>query len=90
MAVRGREPAPITSKTESGAARITRRVAESFFDANQLIVFGEPVGPGKRACLDLTAIGGDGEIGDCSILGLARTVRQDRRVAGSMRPLHRF
>jgi hypothetical protein len=38
--------------------------AQLFLDADQLVVFGEPVGARQRAGLDLAAIGRDGEIGD--------------------------
>ena len=39
---------------------------------------------GRRAGLDLAAVGGDGEVGDGRVLGLARPVRHDRGVAGAV------
>src|SRR5690606_14077748 len=61
------------------------RVAELFFDPDQLVVLGEPVGASERAGLDLTAIGGDGEVGDRCVLGFARAVAHHRRIACAMR-----
>ena len=55
-------------------------LAEHRLDAQQLVVLGDSVGAGRRAGLDLAAVGGDGEVGDGDVLGLARAVRHDRRV----------
>src|SRR5580658_10058660 len=67
------------------APGIARRAAEALLDANQLIVFGKPVGARQRAGLDLPAIGRDREVGDRRILGLARAVRDHRAIAGAPR-----
>ena len=71
------------------AAADTRRIAELLLDADQLVVFRQPVGAGQRAGLDLTAIGGDRQIGDGRVLGLARAVRHHRGVARPVRDLDR-
>jgi hypothetical protein len=44
---------------DDSASGIARRGAELFFDPNQLVIFGETIGPRQRAGLDLPAIGGD-------------------------------
>src|SRR5258707_8412011 len=54
---------------------MARGGAEQLLDADELVVLGEPVGARERAGLDLPAIGGDGEVGDGRVLGLARAVR---------------
>jgi hypothetical protein len=54
--------------------------ADIFLDADQLVVLGQPVRARQRAGLDLAAVGGDREVGDGRILGLARAVRHHRRV----------
>ena len=54
----------------------------------QLIIFGHAVGAGERAGLDLPAIGGDGEVGDGRVLGLAGAVRHHRGIAGLLRHAH--
>src|SRR5438876_11132969 len=51
-------------------------------DADELVVLGETVGARQRPRLDLSAIGGNGEIGDRRILGLARAMRDHRRIGG--------
>src|SRR5215216_4733884 len=49
---------------EHGAAGIAGRFAEALLDADQLVVFGEAIGAGQRAGLDLSAIGRHREVGD--------------------------
>ena len=60
------------------------RLAELLLDAQQLVVLGDPVGPGRGAGLDLAAVGGHGQVGDGGVLGLPRAVRHHAgvRVAG--------
>ena len=67
---------------EGGAAGEARGGAELFLDAQQLVVFGDAVGAGGGAGLDLARAHGDGEIGDEGIFGFAGAVRDDRGVAG--------
>src|ERR1035438_10430149 len=50
---------PLTTRLQGFAAGVFRLRAELFLDAQQLIVFRGAVGAGKRAGLDLPAIGGD-------------------------------
>src|SRR5579864_4067290 len=66
-------------------AGVARLGAELLFDAQQLVVLGQPVGTRQRAGLDLAAVGGDGEIGDSGVLGLARAMRHHGAVAGMAR-----
>ena len=69
-------------------ARELRGVAQSLFDAQQLIVFRDAVGAAGRSGLDLARVGGHREIGNERIFGLARTMRNHRRVAVLERHLH--
>ena len=62
--------------------------AELFFDAQQLVVFADAVGPARRSGLDLAGGRADREIGDRRVLGFAGAVRDDRRVAGVARHAH--
>ena len=71
---------PLLLRSERGAAGEARGRAELFLDAQKLIVFGDAVGAGGRAGLDLAGAHGDDEIGDEGVLGLAGAVRNDRRV----------
>ena len=57
-----------------------RRVAQLFFDPQQLVVLGDAVGARCRTGLDLPSSGRHGQIRDERIFGLARAVRDDRRV----------
>src|SRR6185437_574355 len=62
----------IALSPQHGASGIYGRSAELLLDADQLVVFGQPVGARQRPGLDLPAIRRDREIGDRRILGLAR------------------
>src|SRR6186713_1834782 len=62
-----------------------RRVAQLLLDAQKLIVFRDALAAGGRAALDLTRVHRDDEVGDRGVLGLARAVREHRRVAGAVR-----
>src|SRR5437763_1546539 len=59
---------------------VARGVAEVVLDAQQLVVLRDAIGSGRRAGLDLAAVGGDREVGDRRVLALARAVRHHRRV----------
>src|SRR5215207_9249144 len=63
---------------EAGEAR---GVAQVFLDAEELVVLGDAVCARERARLDLAGVGGDREVGDEGVLGLARAVRDDDRAA---------
>src|SRR3954471_425350 len=69
---------------EGGTAGVDRRLAEFLLDPEQLIVFGDPLAAGRRSGLDLSGVGGDGQVRDCGVLGLAGAVGQDRRVAAAL------
>ena len=56
-------------------------------DQQQSVVFRHAVRAAQRAGLDLPAIGGDGEVGDGRVLGLAGAVRHHGGVAGLARDL---
>src|SRR5262245_65736456 len=74
---------------ERGAPAIERGGAQLLLDAEELVVLGDAVGARERADLDLAAVGGDGEVGDGCILGLAGAVRQDGAIARLVRQLDR-
>ena len=80
---------PASDRREGVAAAVGRGLAELLLDAQQLVVLGDPVAAGRRAGLDLAAVGGDGEVGDGGVLGLARAVRHHRGVAAAVRQLDR-
>src|SRR5688572_19625714 len=47
------------------------QLGQLLFDAQQLVVLGDAVGPAQRAGLDLGGGGGHGDVGDGRVLGLA-------------------
>ena len=56
-------------------------LAELFLDAEELVVLGDAVGAAGRAGLDLAGAGGDREVGDEGVFGLAGAVADDGGVA---------
>src|SRR2546430_8899162 len=62
-------------------AGIFRLLAELLLDAQELVVLGGAVGACQRAGFDLAAIGGDREVGDGGVFGLAGTVRHHGGIA---------
>src|SRR5262249_8663719 len=77
---------PVSSQcAQRRFSRVTSLRSELFFDSQELVVFRPPVGAARRAGLDLAGAGGDGEVGDRRIFGLAGPVRDDARVAGLAR-----
>src|SRR4029079_12041318 len=87
-------PTRLTSDGRSDAIeRATRKLAgapELLFDAEELVVLRDPVRTTGRPGLDLPCPGGDGEIGDERILGLARSVRDHRQISRRSRHLDRL
>src|SRR3546814_18613879 len=83
---------PISSllSGKDAISRICGRGAQFFLDADELVVLCQPVRPGERAGLDLSAVGGDGKIGNGRILRLARPLRHHRRIPRAMRRLDRL
>src|SRR3954468_18769820 len=79
--------AGLCNRLQCRLAAVERLLAELLLDAQELVVFGGAVGACKGAGLDLTAIGGDREVGDGGILGFAGAVRHHRGVAGLVRHL---
>ena len=63
---------------------------ELFFDAQELIVFADPVGAAGGTGLDLSGIERDGQVRDERIFGFSGTMGHDARVAGLMRGQYRF
>src|ERR1700676_3934536 len=59
---------------QRGPSRVFRLSAEFLLDAQQLVVLRGAVGAGQRSGLDLSTVGGDREVGDGGVLGLAGTV----------------
>ena len=80
---------PTYSRPQHAPARIARLVAQLLLDADQLVVLGEPVGARQRAGLDLAGVGGDRDVGDGGVLGLAGAVRDDGRVGRRAAPWRR-
>ena len=82
--VRANGPAPcrwrlvVRQRFAAGEAGLC---AEGFLDAQELVVFGDAVGAGGGAGLDLAGAHGDDEIGDEGVFGFAGAVRNDGRVA---------
>ena len=58
-------------------AAVDGAVAEFFFDAEELVVFGHAVGAGGGAGFDLAAVGGDGDVGDGGVFGFAAAMGED-------------
>ena len=56
-------------------------IAQLFLDAEELVVFCDPVGAAHGAGLDLAAVGGDGEVGDGAVLCFTGAVAEDGGVA---------
>ena len=54
---------------------------EFFLDAEELVVLGHTVGTACRTGLDLSGVGSYGDVGDGSVLGFARAVRDNCGVA---------
>ena len=52
-------------------AAVSCQIAEHFFNAQQLVVFANTVGSGKRTGLDLSGVGRDSNVGDGGIFGFA-------------------
>src|SRR5690606_25707030 len=65
---------PRLGRADRAAAREQGLVAELFFDAQELVVLGHAVRARQRAGLDLAAVGGDRQVGDGGVFGLARAV----------------
>ena len=59
---------------------VDRVVTKFLFDAEELVVFGDPVGAAEGTSLDLAGIRGDGDVRDRGVLGLARAMADDGRV----------
>ena len=71
----------LNQRARAASAAVGGGLAEIGFDAQQLVVLGDTVGPGGGAGLDLAAVRRHGEIGDRGVLGLATTVAHHRRIA---------
>jgi hypothetical protein len=66
---------------ERARGRVDAAGAELLLDRAAAVVLGDAVRARRRAGLDLAGVGGDREVGDRGVLGLARAVRDDRDVA---------
>jgi len=63
---------------EGAHTRVAGGGAELLLDAQQPVVFGDPLAACRRAALDLTGVRGDDEVGDRRVLCLAAAVADDR------------
>src|SRR5207249_3775115 len=68
--------------------REDRAFSKRLFDPQELVVLADAIGAARRAGLDLSGAGADGEVGDRRILRLTRSVRDDRAVVGVGGHLH--
>ena len=65
-------------------------VTKFLLDADELVVLSQAVCAAHRTSLDLTRVGSNGDVRDCGILSLARTVRSYRGIAMTMSHLDSF
>ena len=65
--------------TNRGSSGVAPARTQFFLDPEQLVVFRDAVGPARRAGLDLTDAGRNGQVGDRGVLGLTGSVRDDAR-----------
>src|SRR5690606_14797274 len=72
---------------EGAPTGVARGVVELLLDAQQLVVFRDPLRTRRSTGLDLSAVGGHGEVGDRDVLGLARAVAHHAAVAVAVRQL---
>src|SRR5688500_5463344 len=72
------------------AARVPRPRSELLLDPEQLVVLGHSVRTRQRAGLDLGRRRADRDVRDRRVLGLAGTMRYDRRVSGPGRHVDRL
>ena len=70
---------------ECATARIACVGTKLTLDPHEAVVFGGAIGPRKGAGLDLSALGGNSEIGDRCIFGFAGAMRHHHGVAGLVR-----
>src|SRR5205085_1157209 len=75
--------------TDGAAAGESRRGSEFLFDTEQLVVFGDAIGPARRTGFNLPRGGADCEVRDGGVLGLARTMRNNGAVVRVLRHFHR-
>lgn len=79
-----------TEAREGGTASVNSCIAEFFFDAQKLVVLGNALGTSRCASLDLTGVGGNCEVSNGDVFGLAGTVRGHRTVAVTVCFLNRI
>src|ERR1700749_4417897 len=80
---------PQKSGFQDAAPRIDSLVAQQLLDAQELVVFGEPIGTRERAGLDLPAIRRHREIGDGGIFRPTVPVRHHRAIGIAVRGVDR-
>src|SRR6185437_3309244 len=68
---------------------VGRRVTEQLLDPEQLVVLCDPLAACGGAGLDLAAVGGDGQVRDRSVVGLAGAVADHAAEPGPVRQAHR-
>src|ERR1700733_8004420 len=74
---------------ERGRARVAGRVGEVLLDTQQLVVLGHPLAARRGAGLDLAGVGGDGQVGDERVVGLAGAVADHAGETGAVREVDR-
>lgn len=81
---------PLCSRLLEHKAGIPCRWSKVFTDSKQLVIFANPLCSAQRSGLDLSNAGRNGQVGDCSILGLSASVTYNRCPAGSPGHIYRF
>src|SRR5689334_16066608 len=80
----GSESATSGQRHGSGVNRVP---AQQLFDAQELIVFRQPIRAAERTGLDLSRIGGDRDVGNRGVFGFSRAMADDSRVTVFLRQL---
>src|SRR5438552_4106104 len=84
-----RDAAPPALRQPRERVDVARGGAQLLGDGEQPVVLRRPLRAARGAGLDLPRAGGDREVGNEGILGLARAMRPDRAVARPCRAHHR-
>jgi hypothetical protein len=70
----------LSQRGEGVATTECSAIAQNLFNAKKLVVLSNAVASGWCACFDLSAIGGNGKVGNGGIFGFATSVTHDAGV----------
>ena len=79
-----------TNLLQGSPAGVGGGIAKFGFDAQELVVFGNPIRAGGSAGLDLAHVQGHGQVGDRAVFGFAGAVAGDGAPAGPVTGLNSF